>query len=31
MIQGTISAVVWRHHGKTGKISDIFVDILNGI
>jgi hypothetical protein len=25
MVQGTTSAVVWRDHGKAGKLSDIFV------
>jgi len=23
MVQGTTSAVVWRHHGKPGKLSYI--------
>jgi hypothetical protein len=31
MIQGTNSAVVCKDHGKTGKLSDIFVGILDGI
>jgi hypothetical protein len=30
MIQGTISAFVWRGHGKAGKRSDIFVGMLDG-
>jgi len=29
-IQGTISAVVWRDQRKAGKISGIFVGILDG-
>jgi hypothetical protein len=31
MIQGTISAIVWRGHGKTGKLAYTSVGMLNGI
>jgi hypothetical protein len=24
-VQGTTSAVVWRDHGKAGKLSDMFI------
>jgi hypothetical protein len=31
MIEGIITTVVWRDHGEAGKLSDIFVRILDGI
>jgi hypothetical protein len=30
MVQGTISAIVWRDNGKTGRLSCIFVGIVEG-
>ena len=31
MVQGTISAIFWRHHAEAGKLSDIFLGILDWI
>jgi hypothetical protein len=30
VIQGSTSAVVWTDQGEAGKLSDIFVGILDG-